>query len=66
VDDVDPKKLARTVATLQHAVAAALVEAHHRVWPPDLDVEIQIIQRKGKAKVQFRLPYSKEPGYVDG
>lgn len=64
-EEVDPRKLARTVATLQHAIAAALAEAHHKVWPDDLDVEYRVIQRNGRVKIAFSLPFSKEPGYRD-
>ena len=64
-EEIDTQKLARTVATLQHAIASALAEAHHKIWPLDQDVEYRVIQRNGKVKVAFSLPFSKEPGYKD-
>ena len=62
---IDTKKLVKTAVTLQHAVAAAIAEAHHSLWPLDQDVEYRVIQRNGKVKVAFSLPFSKEPGYRD-
>lgn len=61
----DPEKWAAAHAALLEAVGQRLLAAHHGVWPSNINIQYTVIQRNGKAKIQFSPSWVKEDGYKD-
>jgi hypothetical protein len=61
----DSRGLARSIRAAQAAIGAKIIESHHDVWPIDVDVTYTVVQRNGKARVQFSPPPVKESGWAD-
>lgn len=46
-------------------IAAAIIRAHHAIWPQDINGSYRVIHRNGKAKVEFNPSQHLEPGWRD-
>jgi len=61
----DSKGLARSIRAAQTVLGDKIIEAHHDLWPSDVDVTYTVVQRNGKARVQFNPAPVKEAGWSD-
>jgi len=55
----------REIRRLEVRLANALIAAHLKVWPKEVNGRYVVTHLNGRAKVQFEPPPVKEAGYVD-
>jgi hypothetical protein len=56
---------AKQIRELEAELAKALIAAHKRVWPDDVNGVYTVTHRNGKARIVFNPPPQKEAGWRD-